>query len=103
MDYFSRQCRTPAGLTVEPAGTREVHSLINDLLKEHGPFRDDVMAWAREEARLETHTMKKLHQRLIVTYSPKYALYQKMIRDRQCRTRTKDDRFRQYKKEPQKS
>lgn len=123
MDYFSRQCRTPAGLTVDPAGTREFHSLIkekfiagcikpvfllsniskgfvndkgisasvivrklgtlNDLLKEHGPFRDDVMAWAREEARLETHTMKKLHQRLIVTYSPKYALYQKMIRDKQ--------------------
>ena len=24
---------------------------LNDLLKEHGPTRDDVMAWAREEAR----------------------------------------------------
>ena len=31
----------------------------------------------------EPYTTKKLHQRLIVTYSPKYALYQKMIRDRQ--------------------
>ena len=31
----------------------------------------------------EPYTTKKLHQRLIVTYSPKYALYQKAIRDRQ--------------------
>lgn len=29
------------------------------------------------------YTTKKLHQRLIVTYSPKYALYQKSIRDKQ--------------------
>jgi len=31
----------------------------------------------------EPHTTKKLHQRLIVTYSPKYARYQKKIRDTQ--------------------
>ena len=31
----------------------------------------------------EPYTTKKLHQRLIVTYSPKYALYQKTIRDNQ--------------------
>lgn len=31
----------------------------------------------------EPYTTKKLHQRLIVTYSPKYAEYQKTIRDRQ--------------------
>jgi transposase len=31
----------------------------------------------------EPYTTKKLHQRLIVTYSPKYAKYQKTIRDRQ--------------------
>ena len=31
----------------------------------------------------EPYTTRKLHQRLIVTYSPKYALYQKMIRDKQ--------------------
>ena len=31
----------------------------------------------------ETYTTKKLHQRLIITYSPKYALYQKSIRDKQ--------------------
>lgn len=31
----------------------------------------------------EPYTTKKLHQRLIITYSPKYALYQKMIRDKQ--------------------
>jgi transposase len=31
----------------------------------------------------EPYTTKKLHQRLIITYSPKYAKYQKMIRDKQ--------------------
>lgn len=27
---------------------------LSELLKEHGPTRDDVMAWARQEAKLET-------------------------------------------------
>jgi transposase len=31
----------------------------------------------------EPYTTKKLHQRLIITYSPKYALYQKSLRDKQ--------------------
>ena len=31
----------------------------------------------------EPYTTKKLHQRLIITYFPKYALYQKTIRDKQ--------------------
>lgn len=31
----------------------------------------------------EPYTTEKLHQRLIITYSPKYALYQKSIRDKQ--------------------
>ena len=31
----------------------------------------------------EPYTTKKLHQRLIITYSPKYALYQKSIRGKQ--------------------
>ena len=31
----------------------------------------------------EPYTTKKLYQRLIITYSPKYALYQKSIRDKQ--------------------
>ena len=31
----------------------------------------------------EPYTTKKLHQRLIITYSPKYALYQKSIREKQ--------------------
>nr|WP_330386842.1 transposase [Robinsoniella peoriensis] len=31
----------------------------------------------------EPYTTKKLHQRLIITYSPKYALYQKTIRNKQ--------------------
>ena len=32
---------------------------LNDLLKKHGPTRDDVMAWAREQARMETEKYKK--------------------------------------------
>jgi len=31
----------------------------------------------------EPYTTKKLHQRLIVTYSPKYAMYQKTLREKQ--------------------
>ena len=27
---------------------------LNELLVEHGPTRDDVMAWAKEQARIET-------------------------------------------------
>ena len=32
---------------------------LKDLLPEHGPTRDDVMAWAKEEARLETLKYKQ--------------------------------------------
>lgn len=32
---------------------------LNDLLKDHGPTRDDVMAWAREEAKGETLKYKE--------------------------------------------
>ena len=31
----------------------------------------------------ESYTTKKVHQRLIITYSPKYALYQKSLREKQ--------------------
>lgn len=43
---------------------------LNDLLKEHGPTRDDVMAWAREEARLETLKYKedREHRSVQVTF-----------------------------------
>ena len=36
--------------------TRTIRKLgtLKDLLVEHGPTRDDVMAWAREQARIET-------------------------------------------------
>lgn len=40
---------------------------------------DDTELYYKEEP----YTTKKLHQRLIITYSPKYALYQKTIRDKQ--------------------
>jgi hypothetical protein len=32
---------------------------LKDLLPEHGPTRDDVMTWAREEAKKETEKYKK--------------------------------------------
>lgn len=32
---------------------------LHDLLKEHGPTRDDVMIWAKEQARLETLKYKE--------------------------------------------
>lgn len=32
---------------------------LNELLKEHGPTRDDVLFWAKEEARIETEKYKK--------------------------------------------
>ena len=32
---------------------------LQELLKEHGPTRDDVLAWAREEAELETKKYKE--------------------------------------------
>lgn len=35
---------------------------LKELLPEHGPTRDDVMKWAREEARLETLKYKKEQQ-----------------------------------------
>ena len=35
---------------------------LNELLKEHGPTRDDVMAWAREEAKKETQKYKEEQQ-----------------------------------------
>ena len=53
----------------------------------------------------EPYTAKKLHQRLIITYSPKYALYQKSIREKQVERTQKmlDAGFRKHQKEPQKS
>ena len=36
--------------------------VLSELLKEHGPTRDDVMAWAREEAKLETLKYKNEQQ-----------------------------------------
>lgn len=35
---------------------------LQELLKEHGPTRDDVLAWAREEAKLETKKYKEEQQ-----------------------------------------
>lgn len=39
---------------------------LNELIKHHGPTRDDVMAWAREEAKKETLKYKdELHSKAI--------------------------------------
>ena len=35
---------------------------LKELLAEHGPTRDDVMEWAKEEARIETFKYKKEQQ-----------------------------------------
>ena len=35
---------------------------LSELILEHGPTRDDVMAWAKEEARIETEKYKKDRQ-----------------------------------------
>lgn len=39
---------------------------LAELLKEHGPTREDVMAWAREEARLETLKYREEQQNKFV-------------------------------------
>lgn len=51
----------------------------------------------------EPYTTKKLHQRLIVTYSPKYAAYQKIIRARQIERAEKmvsDGKLKKQRKNP---
>lgn len=46
----------------------------------------------------EPYTPYTLHQRLIVTYSPKYAGYQKTIRDAQVERAERMPEFRDVKK-----
>lgn len=51
----------------------------------------------------EPYTTKKLHQRLIVTYSPKYAAYQKSIRQKQierAERMVRDGTFKRTRKNP---
>ena len=38
---------------------------LKELLVEHGPTRDDVMAWAKEQARIETESLNR-KKRIIV-------------------------------------
>ena len=42
---------------------------LKELLPEHGPTRDDVMAWAKEEARLETLKYKQEQENKLVQVS----------------------------------
>ena len=43
---------------------------LKDLLLEHGPTRNDVMAWAKEEARLETlkYKQEQLNKSVQITF-----------------------------------
>ena len=43
---------------------------LKDLLPEHGPTRDDVMAWAKEEARIETakYKQEQENKRIQITF-----------------------------------
>ena len=49
----------------------------------------------------EPYTTKKLHQRLIITYSPKYAAYQRSIRDKQVERAQKMLDSGKAKREPE--
>lgn len=55
--YITKSFKNNAGksssVVVRKLGT------LNELLKEHGPTRDDVMLWAKEEAKIETEKYKK--------------------------------------------
>ena len=54
--------------------------ILNDLLLDITTLPDDDTDLYYKD---EPYTPKTLHQRLIITYSPKYARYQKAIRDAQ--------------------
>lgn len=55
---------------------------LNDLLKEHGPTRDDVMAWAREEAKKETLKYKQERESRAVQIT--FHADRQLDYDRQC-------------------
>lgn len=40
--------------------------ILKELLPEHGPTRDDVFAWAKEEARIETLKYKQEQENRLV-------------------------------------
>lgn len=55
---------------------------LKELLLEHGPTRDDVMAWAKEEARLETlkYKQEQENKRIQITFHADRQLdYEKQI------------------------
>ncbi len=56
LDCKSAQLEKSTSVNVRKLGT------LKELLIDHGPTRDDVMRWAKEEARLETLKYKKEQQ-----------------------------------------
>lgn len=87
---------------------------LKELLPEHGPTRDDVMAWAREQARIETkiykeeqksksvqitfHADKQIHYEKQVLRRGGYlflqSLYYRLQMDRVCRKLRDQYKFR---------
>ena len=55
--YISKSFINDKGVSTS-VNVRKLGTLA-DLLKKHGPTRDDVMEWARAEARLETQKYKE--------------------------------------------
>ena len=55
--YISKSFINDKGVSTS-VNVRKLGTLA-DLLKEHGPTRDDVMKWARAEAKLETQKYKE--------------------------------------------
>ncbi len=41
---------------------------LKELLVEHGPTRDDVMAWAKEQARIETEKFEQEKNKSLYSY-----------------------------------
>ena len=55
--YISKSFINDKGVSTS-VNVRKLGTLA-DLLKKHGPTRDDVMEWARAEAKLETQKYKE--------------------------------------------
>lgn len=83
-DGFSNRCQACKVINTLSKYIRSDHLLFHRV-SDNKPVKlseipeDDYNLYYKDEP----YTTKKLHQRLIVTYSPKYALYQKTIREKQ--------------------
>lgn len=78
--YITKSFKNNAGksssVVVRKLGT------LNELLKEHGPTRDDVMLWAKEEAKIETEKYKK--EREVKSVQITFHADRQLDYDKQC-------------------